>query len=184
MRPNWTQRQAPRKIDFCSVVGNKGRMPQVQLPIFPAGTTPITSELAFEQRAGQVTYFNGHLPVFTHAAEDLGAFRLYTSQLISNGTASQQEVVKAFGVPLVTVKRCCKRLREQGAGAFFKPAARKQGSKLTPERLRQAQALLDQGTSVPEMSRQLGVMKSTLHKALDDGRLKAGFKKKRMNRLP
>lgn len=153
-------------------------MPQVQLPIFPAGTTPITTELAFEQREGQVTYFNGHLPVFTHAVEDLGAFRLYTSQLIVTGTVSQQQIVKAFGVPLVTVKRCCKRLREEGAAAFFKPAARKQGPKLTSERLVQAQALLEQGRSVPEISQQLGVMKSTLHKAIDDGRLKGRFKKK------
>ena len=51
-------------------------MPQIQLPIFPVGTTKITPELAFEKRDGKVVYFNGQLPVFTHAAEDLGAFRL------------------------------------------------------------------------------------------------------------
>ena len=154
-------------------------MPQVQLPIFPAGTTPITAELAFEKRGGQVVYLNGHLPVFLHAVEDLGAFRLYTSQLILNGTASQSQIVQAFGVPLVTVKRCCKRLRERGTGAFFKPAARKEGSKLTPARLLQAQELLDQGWGVPQISRQLEVLKTTLHKALDDGRLKPRAKKKR-----
>ena len=154
-------------------------MPQVQLPIFPAGTTKITEELAFEKRAGRVVYFNGHLPVFLHAEEDLGAFRLYTSQLIVNGTATQRQIVEAFGVPLVTVKRCVKRLREKGAGAFFKAAERQGGSKLTPERLVQAQELLNQGGSVPQMSQQLGVLKTTLHKAMDDGRLKAGPKKQR-----
>jgi len=154
-------------------------MPQVQIPIFPAGTTKITAELAFEKRGGQVVYFNGHLPVFMHAAEDLGAFRLYTSQLIVNGTASQGQIVEAFGVPLVTVKRCVKRLREKGAGAFFKAAQRKAGSKLTPERLVQAQARLDEGRSVPVISQELGVLKSTLHKAIDDGRLKQRIKKKK-----
>ena len=123
-------------------------MPQIQLPIFPAGTTKITPELAFEKREGKVVYFNGHLPVFMHAVEDLGAFRLYTSQLIVNGTASQRQIVEAFGVPRVTVKRCVKRLREQGAGVFFKAAERQGGSKLTPERLVQAQGLLDQGRKV------------------------------------
>ena len=101
------------------------------MPIFPAGTTKITPELAFEKRDGKVVYFNGHLPVFTHAAEDLGAFRLYSSQLIVNGTASQRQMVEAFGVPRVTVKRCVKRLGEQGAGVFFKAAERQGGSKLT-----------------------------------------------------
>ena len=38
-------------------------MPQVQLPVFPAGTTEINESLAFEHRDGQVVYFNGHLPV-------------------------------------------------------------------------------------------------------------------------
>jgi transposase-like protein len=154
-------------------------MPQVQLPVFPAGTSNITPELAFEKRDGRVVYFNGHLPVYMHPAEDLGAFRLYTSQLIVNGTANQRQIVEAFGVPLVTVKRCVKRLREQGAGAFFKPAARKRGSKLTPEVLVQAQGLLDAGRSVPSISQELGVLKSTLHKAIDDGRLKQRVKKKK-----
>jgi hypothetical protein len=50
-------------------------MAQVQLLIFPAGTTSITPELAFEKRDGWVVYFNGHLPVFMHAVQDFGAFR-------------------------------------------------------------------------------------------------------------
>jgi len=154
-------------------------MPQIQLPVFPTGTTKITAELAFEKRDGKVVYFNGHLPVFTHAQEDVGAFRLYTSQLIVNGTASQRQIVEAFGVPLVTVKRCVKRLREKGAGVFFKAAERKAGWKLTPERLVQAQQRLDQGWNVPAISQELGVLKSTLHKAIDDGRLRQGLKKKR-----
>lgn len=154
-------------------------MPQVQMPMFPAGVTPITPELAFEKRDGRVVYFNGHLPVYLHDVEDLGAFRLYTSQLIINGTATQKQIVEAFGVPLVTVKRCVKRLREQGAGVFFKPAQRREGSKLTAERLAQAQGLLDAGRSVPEISQEIGVLKSTLHKAIDDGRLKQRVKKKR-----
>lgn len=153
-------------------------MPQVQMPVFPAGVTHITPELAFEKRAGRVVYFNGHLPVYMHDAADLGAFRLYTSQLIVNGTATQKQIVEAFGVPLVTVKRCVKRLREQGAGAFFKLAPRREGSKLTSERLAQAQVLLDTGRSVPEISQEIGVLKSTLHKAIDDGRLKQRVKKK------
>jgi len=152
-------------------------MPQLQLPVFPIGTTAINSELAFERREEQVVYFNGHLPVFTHGAEDLGSFRFFTTQLIVNGTASQGEIVQAFGVPLTTVKRCCRLYRERGASAFFKPPARRQGHRLTPEKLAEAQALLDQRKSVPAVSAQLGILASTLHKAIDDGRLKQIKKK-------
>ena len=56
-------------------------MPQIQLPIFPASSTPITSELAFEERDAVVWYFNGHLPVFSHPLTDIASFRFFTSQL-------------------------------------------------------------------------------------------------------
>jgi len=157
-------------------------MPQVQLPLFSVGTKPITSELAFERREDQVVYFNGQLPVFTHPVEDLASFRLFTTQLIVNGTATQGEIVKAFGVPVITVKRCCRQYREGGASVFFKPPARRQGHRLTAERLAQAQALLDAGRSVPVISAQLNILASTLHKAIDDGRLKQVKKKSRLAR--
>lgn len=124
-----------------------------------------------------MVYFNGHLPVFTHGAQDLASFRLFTSQLIINGTATQGQIVRAFGVPLTTVKRCVKKYRQSGAKAFFAPLPKRHGHKLMPERLSQAQALLDQGESVPAISEQLGVLATTLHKAIDAGRLRQVKKK-------
>jgi transposase len=152
-------------------------MPQIQLPVFPAGSQNINGDLAFERRDHQVTYFNGHLPVFTHAADDLSSFRFFTTQLIVNGSATQGEIVQAFGVSLTTVKRCVKRYRQGGAKALFAPPARRSGTKLNAERLAQAQQLLDEGFGVPEISRQLGVLASTLHKAIAHGRLRGNKKK-------
>src|SRR6516225_362409 len=103
-------------------------MPQVQLPIFPAGVTHINSEVAFEEREGKVYYFNGHLPVFVHEKGALATFRLFSTQLVINGNATQAEISRAFGVPLVT-----------------------------------AQGLLDQGLTLPEVGRQLGILPNTLH---------------------
>jgi len=47
-----------------------GPMPQIQLPIFPEGVCPITSELAFKKDSGPVLYFNGSMPVFVHEDTD------------------------------------------------------------------------------------------------------------------
>jgi transposase len=152
-------------------------MPQVQLPVFPVGTTEITSELGFERQGQQVVYLNGHLPVFTHQLEDLASFRLFTSQLIVNGTASQSQIAKAFGVPLITVKRYCRLFRDQGAAAFFQRPTRHRGCQLTPERLVEVQGLLDEGFSVPEISKQTGLLPTTLHKAIKQSRLKLSKKK-------
>jgi transposase-like protein len=117
-------------------------------------------------------YFNGHLPVFTHPVDDIASFRFFTSQLIANGSASQSQISKAFGVPLVTVKRACKKLRVEGASAFFRPSPPRQGHKLTPELLLQAQALLDEGLEVPAIAERLGILPNTLHKAISHHRLK------------
>ena len=152
-------------------------MPQVQLPVFPAGCQQINANLAFERRSEQITYFNGHLPVFTHEAADLQSFRLFTTQLIINCSATQSEILAAFGVSLTTVKRCVKRYRQGGSKAMFAPPQRRQGTKLNGQRLAQAQQLLDEGMAVPALSKQLGVLPSTLHKAIDHGRLTVVKKK-------
>ncbi len=75
-------------------------MPQIQLPIFPASSTAITSELAFEQRDGQVYYFNGHFPVFTHPVEDIASFRFFTRQLIATETHYPGTNLRLKYVPL------------------------------------------------------------------------------------
>jgi len=159
-------------------------MPQVQLPLFPAGTTHLNASLAFESRDGQVTYFNGHLPVFTHAQDDLAAFRLFTSQLVVNGSASQGDIRRAFGVPKIAVQRAVDRYRAGGAAAFFVPPKPRAGCKLTPEVLPQVQALLDQGQAVPQISQATGVLANTIHKAIRFGRLRAGAKKKTRRPAP
>ena len=94
-------------------------MPQVQLPIFPAGVTHINSEVAFEEREGKVYYFNGHLPVFVHEKGALATFRLFSTQLVINGNATQAEISRAFGVPLVTVKTLCEALPASWSGGFL-----------------------------------------------------------------
>jgi hypothetical protein len=111
-------------------------MPQVQLPLFRAGTTHLNLDLAFACRAGQATYFNGHLPVFMHAQTDLASFRLFTSQLVVNGSATQGEIRRGFGVPKVAVQRVVDKYRAGGAAAFFVPPKRRMGRKLRAEVLR------------------------------------------------
>ena len=81
-----------------------GSMPQLQLPIFPAGSTLITPSLAFEYRDGRGTYFHGQIPVFSHAQDDSRASRMITSQFVRNGHATQAEIARAFGVTDVSVK--------------------------------------------------------------------------------
>lgn len=146
-------------------------MPQKQLPIFPPHSTQITNELAFLERDGTVWYFNGSLPVVSHALADSASFQLHTSLFIANGLASQGQICRAFGVSISSVKRACKILREKGPQGFFVPPARKKGHKLTPEKLVQVQELLDAGWDVSRIAPEVGVFGNTIHKAIRAGRL-------------
>jgi transposase len=155
-------------------------MPQVQLPIFPAGSVEINRDLACRTEEERVVYYNGHLPVFTHAKNDLASFRLFTSQLIIQGSATQGDIAKAFGVPLVAIKRATKLYRQRGSAGFFVPKRRREGSKLNAQKLEQARALLVQGEPLAVVSRQTGVLSDTLRKAIGAGRLPAVKKTKRL----
>jgi hypothetical protein len=120
---------------------------------FSGRGTHISSEIAFQCQDGKVCYFNGHLPVFIHDRDDLATFRMYTSQLVINGSATQAQIARTFGVPLVTVKRYVKLHRQGGAPAFFVPPTKRSASKLNAQVCQEVQALLDQGLEVPEVPR-------------------------------
>jgi ABC-type antimicrobial peptide transport system ATPase subunit len=72
-------------------------MPQLHLPMFPAGAVHITDQLAVMQKDGEVTYFSGPLPVFSHAENDVATFRMITSQFCVNGCAKQSDIIRALG---------------------------------------------------------------------------------------
>ncbi len=104
-------------------------MPQLQPPIFPDGVTYITNQLAFRRQDGQVTYFNGPMPVFSHAETDIATFRMITSQFCVSGHVKQSDIIRAFGVTSISVKRSVK-IHREGAERILRSArdARSGGS--------------------------------------------------------
>lgn len=153
-------------------------MPQLQLPIFPAGATEINRRIGVRKEASTVWYIHGHLPVFHHEEMDVRSFRMFTSQMIAGGTVKPKEIVKTFGVPMITVKRYVKLYREKGPKGFYETKPRhSSASVLKGEVIGQAQRSLDEGRSVPEVAQELGVLANTLHKAIGAGRLRPSQKK-------
>jgi len=159
-------------------------MPQAQLPIFPEGVVPVTSDLAFEKRNGRVTYFNGTMPVFVHDESDLATFRMITSQFVVNGNCTQSQIVRAFGIPVISVKRAVKRYRDKGPRGFYEPRGTRGPVVLTPEVLEQAQAMLDEGALLRTIGSELDVKPNTLNKAIHAGKLHRPAVKKKHPQLP
>ena len=61
-------------------------MPQLQLPIFPAGVTEINRLVAVKKEEDTVWYLHGAMVAFHHPEQDVPSFRMYTSQMIVQGT--------------------------------------------------------------------------------------------------
>jgi hypothetical protein len=146
-------------------------MSQLQFPFFPEGSTNISAVLAFEKREGRVTYFTGGLPLFVHDEKDLASFRMITAQFCINGHTSQAEISRVFGVATITVKRSVKLYREAGAPGFYTRKKTRGAAVLTPEVLREAQQLFDEGVAIADVADKLGLLRDTLAKAGRAGRL-------------
>ena len=95
-------------------------MPQTILPLFTEDISIINTCLGFKKENGIVYYFQGSIPFYQHAEDDYASFRLVTSQMVVNGIAKQRDIVKAFGVSSISVKRWVKKYKEEGASSFYK----------------------------------------------------------------
>ena len=153
-------------------------MPQLHLPMFPAGVTAITDELAFERRDGKIAYFNGQTAVFVHAEDDVATFRMITSQFCAHGHAKQCDIIRAFGVTSISVKRAVKLYRERGAKGFYAPRATRGSAVLTASVVAQIESLLVEGSSLADVAQKLDLKLNTLQKAVSAGRIRPAAKKK------
>ena len=146
-------------------------MPQALLPLAPDGATPINDFLKVVRRDAQWTYFLGVRPVFEHAEKDQRSFRMFTAQLICQGTCQPSEIVRTFGVSANSVKRSVKKFREQGIEGFYQPRRGRGATVLTPDIASEAQARLYRGEPRHEVAEQLGLKPDTLRKAILQGRV-------------
>lgn len=146
-------------------------MPQTLLPLFPDGATQINAQLTFLKRDGEVTYFHGVLPVFSHQEQDRSTFRMITAQFCVTGNAQQAEIVRAFGVTSISVKLAVKCYRAQGPAGFYAPRKTRGAAVLTPPVIEEVQRQLDAGQDMAQIAHDLQLKKNTLNKAIAAGRL-------------
>lgn len=152
-------------------------MPQTLLPIFAKESTQINSLLSFENRSGTIYYFHACLPVFSHDEKDTRSFNMFTSQLVDMGQCTQMEIVRAFGVSAISVKRHVKKFRADGPGAFFSSRKTKRPTVWTPDALTRAQELLNQGQAREVVADLMGIKQDTFYRAVHEGHLTEPKKK-------
>lgn len=145
---------------------------QYRLPMHPEGAQDVNGTLAIHRQGAQVAYFAAGVPVFTHAATDRVGQRVAGVQLLELGLAKRKELAAALGLHRSTLHRCQRKVRAAGVLGVVDAKPGPQGRhRLTPATLQQAQARLDQGTSIRATATAVGVSEAALRHALRRGAL-------------
>ena len=153
---------------------------QLQLPIFPSDAVQLGSHYSVMERDEQVWYFLYDMPVFSHAADDIASFRMFTSSLCDQGHCKLVEIERAFNVSAISVKRALKQFRECGVGSFFvKKVPVRKARVFDQATLEKVQDLLNQGHGPVQIEELTGIKADTIRRAILAGRLHRDTKKKR-----
>jgi hypothetical protein len=96
----------------------------MSLPLFTSEVTLINSNVGFQDIDGIVYYYLNGLPIYSHLAGDLQAFRFFISNLIARGLCKKAHIRSAFHLSIDFVNRSCKTYEREGEAGFFKPENR------------------------------------------------------------
>lgn len=148
-------------------------MPQPSLPIYPDGVNHINENISFKCEKGKITYFNFLMGIFVHNQDDHASFRMITAQLYLNGNAKQSEIVEAFGVTSISVKRSVKKYKEEGIASFYINKKKARGREvLTPNVITEIELLLEKGLTANDIGKELAINPHTIRKGLYNGKIK------------
>ena len=146
---------------------------QLQLPLFPSGTTLISDCVGVYETEGIVQYIVNGLPVFAHGKDDLNAFRYITSNFIHQKLCRKVDIERCFHVSSDTVSRSYKKFVEKGESGFFGGDKRKgTAHKIIGDRKERIQRKLDKGQSVNSIAKEEGVRESAIRYSIEQGYLK------------
>jgi biotin operon repressor len=143
------------------------------LPIFPDETRMVNYQVGFKQMDDFVHYFVNGMPVYCHEKDDKNGYRFVLATLVNHNFCSIKELSDALGVPRKNIERYAKALRENGMAHFFnRKETRGQCHKFTPEKMKDAQELLDDGYSQQGTAKTIGVSESAIRYHIKSGGLK------------
>ena len=146
---------------------------QLLLPIFPPDAKMINDVIGVQERDGIVQYLISGMPMYSHASEDLRAFRFITSNFIHEGLCKNVDIERAFGVSEDSVRRALHKLETQGEAGFFGPEARHGNAhKIIGTKRERIQAKLDKGQKGYSIAKEEGVSESSIRYAIKQGYLK------------
>lgn len=151
---------------------------QLRLPRYHDAPVHVSDAVSVVRKDGMVWWFHQGMPLGAHAESDVASFRHQSSMLCDSGACALVEVERAFGVSAISVKRALKLYRAGGARSFFERKKTVRADPvMTPQRLLEIQALIDQGLSDRQIAERLGLKRDTIYRTVKAGRLHRPEKK-------
>ncbi len=92
---------------------------QLHLPLFPRDAQLINDNVGVYEKDGLVQYIVNGAPVYSHAKDDINAFRFITSNFIREGLCRKVDSEKFFGVSEDSIYRYYKKFLAQGEQGFL-----------------------------------------------------------------
>jgi transposase-like protein len=146
---------------------------QLCIPFVPPEAQRVNSMLAISRQSKRLLYIAAGVPIFSHEEGDEEAERVILGQIVGLGLAKKTELAMAVGRHRNTIARHESTLASEGvAGLRTRKPGPKAPHKLRGRRLAHAQSLLEQGLSIRETARRVGVTHPTILHALGQGRLR------------
>jgi transposase-like protein len=102
---------------------------------------------------------------------------MITSQFCVSGHVKQSEIIRAFGVTSISVKRSVKTYREKGPKGFYAPRVTRGAAVRGEEVVGEIEGRLTGGATPAEIAKELGLKLNTIQKAMREGRIRAPVKK-------
>ena len=97
---------------------------------------------------------------------------MIASQFCVSGCAKQSDIIRAFGVTSISVKRSVKTYGEKGPKDFYAPRVTRGAAVPVDTVVAEAEGFLAGGASEAEVAEQLGLKLNTLRKAIRAGRVR------------
>jgi transposase-like protein len=145
---------------------------QLWLEGFPEGSTRVGSYVSVLKKENRVTYFVGEDNYYWHLLDDTSTMHVAIVTLIRNHHMRVCDAERDMHIPRRTLMNWLKRYDKDGCGAFLAPRKVRRTSRvLSKEITLEAERLLSEGYSIPETSRKLGILETTLRKGVNSGRV-------------
>lgn len=142
-------------------------------PLFTATTEPasdgrtsINTFLWFVDRDGYRVVFCRHEPIYRVALDDVRHLRQVAVALRQSELATQEEIARAFGCSVATLRRWERRFQKDGLDGLDDQHSSGRPRRLTATQETCLRRWFAAGLSIAEMARRLGVSSTTVHRAL------------------